>query len=113
MRCHTFIAPFVSNTHGFANIIKCFWQELGERVGEGGSIDYWDWIGADTYEETINRAYLTVFVVGDGYAKVKWDRLLEETLIVHNKELNPDSDVSQISLPVLVDYKEWEQWHQK
>jgi hypothetical protein len=98
---------------GFAEIIKYFWHELGEKVGVGGKIDYWDWIGADTYEETINRAYLTVFLVGEGYAKVEWDRLLEETFIVHNKELKPDRDGDQISLPVLVDYKEWEKWLQK
>jgi len=39
---------------GFAEIIEGFWRELDARVGRGGRIDYWSWIGSDRYEETVS-----------------------------------------------------------
>jgi hypothetical protein len=98
---------------GFVDTIEAFWKELEERVGSGGESDYWGWIGVDTYEETIRRAYLTAFMVSYGYANMKWDRLLEETIIVHNRELRLDSSSDKISLPVMVDFEEWDLWHRR
>jgi hypothetical protein len=98
---------------GFADTIEDFWRELEEKVGKGGKIDYWDWIGAYTYEETIRRAYLTVFMVSYGYANLEWNRLLEETTLIHNEELNLDRSSEKISLPVMVDFEEWNLWHQR
>ena len=95
---------------GFTDIIEKFWNELGEKVGPGGVIDYWDWIGAESYQETVYRAYLTVFMVGYGYANASWDRLMEEHKIIHNVELRPDPGQSKVSLPTMVDYEEWKLW---
>jgi hypothetical protein len=97
---------------GFTDLIKSFWNELGERVGIGGSIDYWDWIGADTYEDTVYRAYLTVFMVGYGYANasVKGNPMMGEYIITHKGEPEPDPKEAKSSLPVLVDYEEWKLW---
>ena len=71
---------------GFTELLGGFWRELGEKAGVGGVIDYWDWIGAETYRDTVYRAYMTVFMVGYGYASVSHNRLTEETSIVHNPE---------------------------
>lgn len=95
---------------GFTDTIEEFWKELGERVGPGGNIDYWEWIGAETYEDTIYRAYMTVFMVSYGYANADWDRLMEEHTIIHNVELRPDPGQAKVSLPVLIDYEEWKLW---
>ncbi len=95
---------------GFNDIIEAFWRELGERVGPDGRIDYWDWIGVDTYQETVYRAYLTVFMVGYGYANAEWDRLMEEYTIVYNAEPRLDPEQAKVSLPVMVDYEEWKLW---
>lgn len=95
---------------GFTDIIEKFWKELGEKVGPGGDIDYWEWIGAESYQETVYRAYLTVFMVGYGYANASWDRLMEEHKIIHNVELRPDPGQSKVSLPTMVDYEEWKLW---
>ncbi|MFC1803963.1 hypothetical protein ACFL0D_08380 [Thermoproteota archaeon] len=100
----------IISDEGFTEIIENFWHELGERVGIGGEIDYWDWIGAETYETTVYRAYLTIFMVGHGYANATWDRLMEEHKIVHNEKPRPDPGLNKISLPVMVDYQEWKLW---
>ncbi|MFH2110577.1 MAG: hypothetical protein ABIJ47_04880 [Candidatus Bathyarchaeota archaeon] len=98
---------------GFMDLIEGFWRELGEKTGIGGHLDYWDWVGAETYHETVYRAYMTVFMVGYGYANVEWDRLLEETVIIHNPEPRPDPGRAKVSLPVMVDYEEWRQWRRE
>ncbi len=95
---------------GFADIIENFWRELEARVGKGGRVAYWDWIGADTYEETIKRAYLTVFLVSYGYANVEANRLEETVVIIHNAVPRPDPGQAKISVPTLVDYEEWKLW---
>jgi hypothetical protein len=98
---------------GFLELVEGFWRELAERVGVGGRIDYWDWVGADTYQETVYRAYMSVFVVGYGYANAEWDMLKEETIIIHNPEPRPDPGRAKVSLPVMVDYEEWRRWRKE
>jgi len=98
---------------GFMDLVEGFWRELGARVGPGGRIDYWDWVGAETYPETVYRAYITVFMVGYGYASAEWDRLQEETVIIQNPEPRPDPGRSKVSLPVMVDYEEWTSWRRE
>jgi hypothetical protein len=95
---------------GFTDILEAFWRELGERVGPGGSIEYWDWIGAETYEQTVYRAYLTVFMVGYGYANATWNRMMDEYTIIHKETPEPNPEEAKISLSVLVDYEEWKLW---
>jgi hypothetical protein len=98
---------------GFVDIIEGFWRELEAKAGPGGKIGYWDWIGAATYEETIKRAYLTVFMVGYGYANVKADRLEETVDIIHNVEPRPDPGQAKVSIPTMVDYEEWKIWRKE
>jgi len=95
---------------GFADMIEAFWIELGERIGPGGSIRYQDWVSADTYEETLKRSYLTVFMVSYGYARIDADRFGENVTITHNREPRPDAEGQRVSVPVLIDYEEWKRW---
>ena len=53
---------------------------------------------------------MTVFMVGYGYANTEWDKLMEETMVVHNIEPRPNPEKQKISLPVMVDYEEWKLW---
>jgi len=95
---------------GFTEIMEGFWHELEERAGPGGRTPYWSWVGADTYGETLRRAYLTVFMVSYGYANVETDRFGENVEVVHKVEPRFDPGADEVSLPVMVDYEEWMNW---
>jgi hypothetical protein len=97
---------------GFSKILEAFWVEMKEKAAITGGLGYWDWIGADTYEETVKRAFLTSFLVGYGYAIVDIDRFGENIEVTPLKDPNPEQDVMNRSLPILVDYEEWEKWRE-
>lgn len=98
---------------GFTEALEALWAELGERVGPGGTIPYWDWVGSGTYEETVRRAYLTAFLVGAGYAQAHWDRMSGEYTITHNPKPQPAGEELKTSLPIMVDYEEWKRWREE
>ncbi len=98
---------------GFTEALEEFWGDLKKKVGVGNRIAYWDWVGTDTYQETLKRAYLTCYLVGYGYAAVEMDRFGENINIAPLEEQNSDSKSNKISLPVLVDYEEWRRWREE
>jgi len=95
----------------FSEKLEAFWEELKRSVGEDGKIRYWDFIGAETYRETMERAYMTSFLVTYGYATLEV-RPLEEEIFIKPFE-RPISIVGkkqQISIPIAVSYEEWLRW---
>ncbi len=95
---------------GFTETMEAFWREMKEKVGEDGLIPYWDWVGADTYSETLKRAFITSYLVSYGYATIQMDRFGENVVLSPMDMPNLDPDKDKNSLPVLVDYEEWERW---
>jgi hypothetical protein len=98
----------------FSVELECFWQELKDKVKEksaDGKILYWDFIGADTYEDTVSRAFMTSFLVTYGYATLEIDRL-EETvfLLPFDKQIDKVSTEQSTSVPIAVSCSDWQKW---
>lgn len=98
----------------FSEELEGYWQELKARVsekGRDGKLPYWDFVGAETYEETVQRAFLTSFLVTYGYATLIIYPL-EETVFI--KPLEPPAAKigaqQLISIPIAVTYENWQKW---
>jgi len=105
------VAQKIIAEQAFTEELETFWHELTQRVGENTKILYWDFIGADTYEETSKRAYMTSFLVTYGYATLEIHRLEEEIFIIpFSKPHSLTAKKQMISIPVEVNYEEWKQW---
>jgi hypothetical protein len=98
----------------FSEELDDYWQELKEKVkekGGDGKILYWDFIGADTYEETVERAFLTSFLITYGYATLEIHPLEEEIFIEPFEKPNTQILTQQsISIPIAVTYENWQKW---
>ena len=97
----------VSET-SFTETLENFWEELKKIVGDRDQISYWDFIQADTYEETIYRAYMTSFLITYGYATLEVDRLEEEAFLIpfqERRETTPETP--SVSIPMAIDYETW------
>jgi hypothetical protein len=98
----------------FSEELECYWQELKIKVNEkgvNGKIAYWDFIGADTYEETVQRAFLTSFLVTYGYATLEIDRMEETILVIpFNKQHSEALTVQSTSVPIALSYEDWMRW---
>ncbi len=97
----------------FSEELEALWVELKERVEkEGkGKIKYWDFIGTDTYEETVERAYMTSFLVTYGYATLEIHRLEEEVFLKPFEK--PESLVGKkevVSVPFSIGEEDWRKW---
>ena len=98
----------------FSEELECYWQELKEKVkekGREGKILYWDFIGADSYEETVQRAFLTSFLITYGYATLEIYPLEEEVFIKpFEKPLAKVGTQQSISIPIAVTHENWQKW---
>ena len=104
----------VLSDKAFSEELECYWQELKNKVAEkglDGKIAYWDFIGADTYEETVQRAFLTSFLVTYGYATLEIDRL-EETIFIlpYDKPRKEALTEQSTSVPIAVSCQDWQKW---
>ena len=98
----------------FSEELENLWQELKTKVGENGKIPYWDFVGAESYEETVQRAFLTSFLVTYGYATLEVYPLEEEMFIKPNEK--PTAKISKkqlVSIPIAVSPEEWTKWRKR
>ena len=91
--------------------LETFWDELKQKVGEADKILYWDFVGGNSYKETLDRAYMTSFLVTYGYATLELIPLEEEVFIIPFKELQSElPDRRMVSVPLSVSFSEWTNW---
>jgi hypothetical protein len=98
----------------FSEELECYWQELKNKTaekGKDGKIAYWNFIGADTYDETVQRAFLTSFLITYGYATLEIDRLEETIFIVPFAKPRKEALTEQsTSVPIAVSNEDWQKW---
>jgi hypothetical protein len=98
----------------FSEELENYYSELKHQVaqkGFDGKIHYWTFIGADTYEETVQRAFLVSFLVTYGFATLHIDRLEETTLIEPFTEPRTLAQRNQgASVPIAVSCEDWQKW---
>jgi hypothetical protein len=98
----------------FSEELEGYWHELkqrGKEKGADGKMLYWDFIGADTYEETVERAFLASFLISYGYATLEIHPLEEEVFIQpFDKPLAKVGTQQSISIPIAVTYENWQKW---
>ena len=95
----------------FREDLVTFWDELKQKTNDKEKILYWDFVGADTYQETLDRAYMTSFLVTYGYATLELYPLEEEIFVKPFAE--PRSELIQVqtvSVPISVSFDEWRKW---
>jgi len=98
----------------FSEDLENLWQELKKTVeekGENGKIRYWDFVGAETYEETVHRAFMTSFLVTYGYATLEIHPLEEESFIKPYRKIVTEIGKKQlVSIPIAVTVEDWMKW---
>lgn len=95
----------------FTEQLESLWEELKSKVGEAGRILYWDFVGKNSYKETLRQAYMTSFLVTYGYATLDVYRLDEEVYIrPFQKPVSTTGKKQLVSVPLPVNYEEWEKW---
>lgn len=98
----------------FMEEMKVLWLELRHEVGKAKKILYLDFVGADTYSETLNRAYMTSFLVTYGYATLQLVPLEEEVYIIPFTEPRTEQAEKQmVSVPIPISHKEWMKWKEE
>lgn len=101
----------------FTEELENFWNELrrlASEKGENGRIRYWDFVGAEAYEETIHRAFMTSFLVTYGYATLEVHPLEEEIFIKpFERQQRRIAKRQLVSIPIAITVEEWEKWRKE
>lgn len=104
----------ILSNRAFSEELKSIWTELRETVaakGHDGKMMYWNFIGAETYEETVQRAFLASFLITYGYATLEIHPLEETTYIKpFLKPLAKIATQQSVSIPISVSYESWQKW---
>ncbi|MCS7095961.1 MAG: hypothetical protein RMK50_02695 [Nitrososphaerota archaeon] len=106
------ISQRILRDKAFAEELESFWGQLKEKVKAGGAdgkIGYWNFICAETYEETVHRAFLASFLVTYGYATLEIHPLEGEIYIKpFERQVKPSTGRQLVSIPILISKEEWE-----
>lgn len=97
----------------FSVELEQFWQDLKTRAQNNnlnGKLFYMDFVCADTYEQTVHRAYLTSFLITYGYATLEINSLEEEIFIIPLQQQSSKLNNQAVSIPITLNYEGWQKW---
>jgi len=108
------ISQRILGDKAFSEELENFWHRLKgevEEKGEDGKIRYWNFIGGETYEETVHKAFMTSFLVTYGYATLEIYPLEEEMFIKpYEKPLTKIGEKQLVSIPIAITAEDWMKW---
>jgi len=102
----------ILSREAFSAELERLWEELKQAGGEGGKIRYWNFIAAETYDETVRRAYLVSFLVTYGYAALEVHPLEEEIFIRPHDNQVAKKEAELFSFPISISSEEWARWRE-
>ena len=102
----------ILSSETFSSELEKLWDELKQASSKGGKVRYWDFIGAETYDETVRRAYLTSFLVTYGYAALEIHPLEEKIFIRPYEEQISKEEEQLFSFPISISFDEWTRWRE-
>ncbi len=88
----------------FARDLRGLWEELKIQTGEGGSIDYWSFVRRSTYQESVQRAYYTSFLLTYGFARMLRDA--QELKIMALASPTEKTAAGLVSFPIAIPREE-------
>lgn len=98
----------------FSEELENIWEELKKQVvekGEKGKIRYESFVYAESYNDTIDRAFMTSFLVTYGYATLEIHPLEEEIFIIpYEKPLTRTAQKQLVSIPIALTAQDWKKW---
>jgi hypothetical protein len=97
----------------FSTELERYWSELKAKVeskGQDGKLFYMDWVVAETYGETVQRAYITSFLVTYGYATLEIVPLEEDIFILPLEEPSAKLSKQAVSVPIALTFESWQKW---
>lgn len=107
------VGESILRDEAFSAELDRYWNELKEKTqtkGEAGKLAYMDWISAETYQETVQRAYITSFLVTYGYATLEVIPLEDEIFISPLQELSAKLSRQAVSVPITLTFENWQKW---
>ena len=86
--------------HGeeFGKLLTSLWEELRAQYTDQKPIDYWRFVHAQSYQETVQRAYFVSFLVTYGYAKLQTEG--EQLMLVPMDEPSKKTIEGGVSFPI-------------
>ena len=88
----------VVDEKAYTRKMQDLWNELKKRAGEDETVDYWDFIKASNFAQTVTRAQLVSFLVSYGYANLQ--RKDNTMFLVPKAKPHPHPEGSPLSFPI-------------
>lgn len=82
----------------FGKLLTSLWEELRAQYIDKKPVEYWKFVHAQSYQETVQRAYFVSFLVTYGYAKLQTEG--EQLLLVPMDEPSKKAIEGGVSFPI-------------